>query len=311
MRSLKSVLGTPLMRENRRMFGRNIDLLDIIALFLSELKTRAEHAEQCTFEHVLSGRPVHFHSADAQKDDRALADLTLCYQHAGFKSVNFICEPEAAARANNLSKTKKHTGLIVDIGGGTSDLTVFKLDPDKPAGANNGLEIIASHGLRLGGTDFDKLVNLEFFMPLLGKDAPLRRLMGKGTLSAPKGIFSDLAFPAERAKFHTNKAEQAACNFSLRWLEKDLLAPIEKAAFDRLLQPGAEKLFPGVVEVLNKAGCRTQDVTGVIFTGGSSLMQMVPMTLQTICPAAQFHTSAVFTAVADGLAAALISGATQ
>ena len=40
MRALKSVLGTPLLRETRLIGGKRQSLLDVIALFLSELRRK-------------------------------------------------------------------------------------------------------------------------------------------------------------------------------------------------------------------------------------------------------------------------------
>lgn len=188
MRSLKRVLGTSLMREKRYMMGQRLDFFDIISGFLAELKARAERAEGKTFNRVLSGRPVHFHD-DPAKDRQAELDLWECYHMAGFTSVDFLFEPEAAAIANNVLDQKSALGLIIDIGGGTSDYSVFQSVPRE----GNAINILASHGERIGGTDFDKTVNVQNFMPLLGKDGQLRRVLSAGTTSAPIALFNDLA----------------------------------------------------------------------------------------------------------------------
>lgn len=100
MRALKSLLGTPLMRESRVLLGKRMDFIAIVARFLAELKTKAERATGQQFDRALSGRPVMFHSADPARDAQALVDLTECYLQAGFKQVRFMPEPEAAALAN-------------------------------------------------------------------------------------------------------------------------------------------------------------------------------------------------------------------
>jgi len=188
MRSLKSVLGTSLMREERRVMGETLTFVDIISRYLAEMKSRAETACYQTFDHALSGRPVHFHSADATKDKQALVDLTECYHAAGFKSVRFLPEPEAAAIANGAIKTPDAIGLIVDIGGGTSDFSLFRTRAD-----GHGIKILASHGVRVGGTNFDKSISVDHVMPLLGKGAEIRKEMGPGLLNPPQAIYNDLA----------------------------------------------------------------------------------------------------------------------
>lgn len=190
MRSLKSVLGTSLMQEKRNIMGESLSFFDIIGRFLAEVKSRAEAACFQTFDHALSGRPVRFHSMDAAKDAQALTDLTECYRLAGFKEVRFMYEPEAAALAVGALDGANATGLIVDIGGGTSDFSVFRCEPgaDRPT-----IRILASHGVRVGGTHFDKSISVDHVMPLLGKGSDIRNELGAGRHVAPNGLFQDLA----------------------------------------------------------------------------------------------------------------------
>ena len=124
MRAFKRVLGTPLMHETRQILKERVTFVEIIARFLSHIKTRAEGQAGVTFEHVLSGRPVVFHGANDAREAQAEADLRACYLAAGFKEVDFLPEPAAAALANGAVIQSGETGLIVDIGGGTSDFSV-------------------------------------------------------------------------------------------------------------------------------------------------------------------------------------------
>ena len=132
MRALKSVLGTELVHEERLLSGRRRTLADVMAAFLREVRTRAEAKTGHTFRRVLSGRPVRFHAED-EADRKAESDLRACYAAAGFEDVAFLTEPEAAAIASERMAAERNAadedarrtgvGLIVDIGGGTSDTT--------------------------------------------------------------------------------------------------------------------------------------------------------------------------------------------
>ncbi|MGJ8582950.1 MAG: Hsp70 family protein [Marinosulfonomonas sp.] len=188
MRSLKSVLGTPLMHEKRQIMDQKMSFVDIIGQFLKRVKDRAEEVCHQEFHTAVSGRPVRFHSADPKRDQQALVDLTECYLAAGFKDVEFVLEPEAAAIANGAASAGVGMGLIVDIGGGTSDFTVFSRN-----GSGTGIDILASHGVRVGGTNFDKSISVDHVMPLFGKGSEVRREMGPGLLPAPSAIYFDLA----------------------------------------------------------------------------------------------------------------------
>ena len=112
----------------------------------SMLRDRAEAETGERYRTALSGRPVRFHSADAARNAQAEVDLRDAYLTAGYDDVAFMFEPEAAALAAG-PLAKGEYGLVVDIGGGTSDFSVFSRDSDHTT-------IIASQGMRIGGTDF-------------------------------------------------------------------------------------------------------------------------------------------------------------
>jgi len=340
MRALKSVLGTPLMREVRWVGSARRSLIEVIAGFLSEVKTRAEAATGQVFDTALSGRPVHFHSTDAGRDARALADLTECYRVAGFSDVRFLFEPEAAAIGyGNLASGR--TGLIVDIGGGTSDFTVFR-------GGDTRIEILASHGVRIGGTDFDKALNIRHVMPLLGLGTGIRHVFGKDTHTAPNAIFQDLAtwekipflyngatrrdvaqmlklaveperlgrlaevlehelghdlaFAVEAAKIAVNSGGDA--EIALGVVEKGLVAAMTQADLWASLKGQADKIAEAARQTLEMANVPADGIGSVILVGGSSLMRVVESALRGLCPDAEVERGDAFTAIADGLAIA-------
>lgn len=201
MRALKRVLGTSLMHERRQILNERVTFVDIIARFLSHMKTRAEAETGLTFDRALSGRPVVFHGADDPREGQALDDLRRCYLAAGFREVEFMAEPEAAAIASGALDADGTIGLIVDVGGGTSDFSLFRAgggtsggtDARGGPGGPGGVDILANHGVRIGGTDFDRAISIDRVMPLLGKGTKLRKAMGPGTSPTPNAIFNDLA----------------------------------------------------------------------------------------------------------------------
>ena len=89
--------------------------------------------------------------------------------------------------ANKQALATGALGLIVDIGGGTSDFSVFEVDQSAR------VNILASNGVRIGGTDFDKKLSLACVMPLLGKGSDIRNMFGPETTPAPLAIFNTLA----------------------------------------------------------------------------------------------------------------------
>ncbi|MCW3783790.1 Hsp70 family protein [Defluviimonas salinarum] len=336
MRALKSVLGTPLARERRQFLNRRLSLLDVVAEFLAEIRRRAETEAGTGFRRVVSGRPVRFHSVDPERNAQAEIDLRECYHNAGFEEIRFVNEPEAAARA---AGPGAGIGLIVDIGGGTSDFTLFE-------SREGAMHALASHGLRLGGTDFDKALSLEKVMPLLGLGGELRNEIGPGRHSVPRAIFLDLAswekiaflygpatlrsvqkmarlavepqrlgrlarvienevghdvaFAVEAAKIGANGAAEAGIDLAL--VERGLRPVLTTGELASTLFPAARAIREAIAEVLGQAGLGPKAVGRVIFVGGSSLLAVVEAEVRAALPHAAAERSDVFTAVVRGLA---------
>jgi hypothetical chaperone protein len=339
MRALKSLLGTPLLREERRINGQSTDFIRIIAQFLAEIKSRAEAATHQTFTHALSGRPVHFHSSDPARDAQAEIDLRDCYLAAGFEDVRFLYEPEAAVRS---AAPSAGLGLIVDIGGGTSDFTLFEQD------STGGTHILGSHGLRLGGTDFDRQISIDHVMPLLGRGSQIRNAFGKDTLPAPNRLFNDLAtwqmipflyagdsrraarelakyaaepqklnrlvsvledelghdlaFAVERGKIQANEARASDARIDLRILERGLTAPLSPAQMQLSLASMMVAISQSAAETLSKADVSPDRIDRLVMVGGSSLLTSLDASLRGLFPNAQVENRNAMTAVADGLA---------
>lgn len=342
MRALKRVLGTSLMHQPRQILNERVTFVDVIARFLRQIKIRAEAEAGLTFSRVLSGRPVVFHAADDPREGQAEADLRACYIAAGFEDVTFMDEPEAAAIASGALEQHGEIGLIVDIGGGTSDFSVFR------SGASD-VEILANYGVRIGGTDFDRAINIDRVMPLLGKGTELRNAIGPGTSLMPQAIFNDLAtwekipflytaqtrrqvagmvklsqasaklnrladvlehelghelaFAVERGKIAANAGADDA-SIALGAIERGLDAKLPADALNRILAPFAQTLRDAARNTLDIAGLRADQIDRVIYVGGSSMMGMVSQTMTAQFPKAGHSFSEVFTAVTDGLAIA-------
>lgn len=346
MRALKRVLGTTLMHEKRQILNKRITFVEIIAGFLREIKMRAEADTGLTFDSVISGRPVVFHGVNDPREQQAEDDLRACYLAAGFKEVAFMAEPEAAAIASGALEQSGEVGLIVDIGGGTSDFSLFR-------SGNDGVDILANHGVRIGGTDFDRAINIDRVMPLMGKGTVLRKWIGKGTSPVPHAIFNDmatwekipflytaqnrrlvaemaqlshepeklnrmaailedelgheLAFAVERGKIAANSGD-AKSVIDLGLVERGLSAQLPTEALASVLSEYSQALHRGAQETLVLAGLEAKDVERVIYVGGSSLLTMVSDTMKAQFPDAEHSFTEVFTAVTDGLALASARG---
>ncbi len=188
MRSIKSRLGSRLMDDKTLVNGHLISYFDIVVLFFKELKSRAEAQLGETLTRAVLGRPVHFVDDAPERDALAQATLGRAAKAAGFKEVQFQLEPIAAAFDFEQRIDRPTTTLIVDIGGGTSDFTVIRLDPARRGQTGREKDILATGGVHIGGTNFDQVLNLKLAMPTLGLGH-----IGKTGREVPSGIFFDLS----------------------------------------------------------------------------------------------------------------------
>lgn len=339
MRALKSVLGTSLMPEQRLLGRKRLDFYDVISAFLRDIKLRSEDATGLTFDAVLSGRPVRFHSIDEDRNAQAEKDLLECYRRAGFSDIQFCPEPEAAAYSLGGKLASNRVGLVVDIGGGTSDFTVFK--------SGSPLEVIASYGVRIGGTDFDRILNYTQVMPHFGRGHSVQSAMGGNVLSAPNHIFHDLsrwekipfvydpaslkfakellrdsidktpftrlvelieyqyghdlAFDVEAAKIQSN-ATRGCFDADLDFLAQPISIEISYQQMMQDISALQDDLVTAMRDTVTKADLDVRDIQDIVLVGGSSLMGFVVEAINQVFDKPEIHQDTIFTAIVDGLA---------
>ncbi len=188
MRSLKSLLGSPLLMETTVINNQLVNFSDIITTYLAELRKRAAQHLGTAPTRVVMGRPVHFVDDDAARDAQAESSLRQAAEAVGFKDIAFQLEPIAAALDYEQRLTRETTVLVADIGGGTSDFTVVRLGPALMHKPNRADDVLATTGVHIGGTDFDQKLSLGQVMPLLGYGH-----LGPDSREVPNRVFFDLA----------------------------------------------------------------------------------------------------------------------
>lgn len=188
MRGLKSTLGSNLIDERTLLGGRMVGFRSVIEAYFAHLKQQLNTAYG-PMEAVVLGRPVHFVDDDAEADQRAENALAEIARSLGFKHIAFQYEPIAAALHYEQSVQSEEIVMIVDIGGGTSDFSILRVSPKRARALDRTGDILATGGLRIGGTDFDRILSLADVMPTLGYKAATKG--GSGTM--PNHYFLDLA----------------------------------------------------------------------------------------------------------------------
>jgi len=194
MRSMKSVLGSALMEQHTDIgAGRSVAFGDVIASYLLHLKRAATAHAGREVERVVLGRPVFFVDDDPARDAAAQASLEAAARAVGFTDVRFQYEPIAAAFHYEEQVTREQTAIVADIGGGTSDFSVVRVGPARRDRPDRRDDILASHGVHIAGTDFDRRVELDRILPALGYGAYGPKRGDRAPLEVPSRIYFDLA----------------------------------------------------------------------------------------------------------------------
>lgn len=340
LRSIKSLLGSKLMDEQTLVNGQRMSFFDIVVLFFKEIKARSERQLGYEVSRAMLGRPVHFVDDNPQRDALAQATLERAALAAGFEAVQFQLEPIAAAFDFERRIEQETTALIVDIGGGTSDFTVIRLGPERRQQIGRASDVLATTGVHLGGTDFDRLLNLGCVMPLLGLGHS-----GPNGREVPNGVFFDLSTwhlihhaytrkslhqaselrrsytdPALHQRLlHVLKARQGhqilglveaakiACSMSgadtdidLACIENNLNAGLSPQQMRQLLQQETSAIVQCALQCVQKSGLAAVDV--VYLTGGSSALAPLVQALQSALPGTAMVQGERFGGVAAGLA---------
>ena len=341
MRGLKSTLGSDLIHEKTRVGNRAIAFADIIGRFFAHLKAHLDLAQPGT-SHAILGRPVHFVDDDAEGDRAAQGTLETIARGHGFDHVGFQYEPIAAALDYESRVADEELVLIVDIGGGTSDFSVVRVSPTRAKAADRAADILGNHGIRLGGTDLDRMLSLDHIMPTLG----LGSLVHSGKNPMPLHYYHDLASwhrinalygpqtlrEIRELRFHANQpdlldrlirvldtraghalamaSEQAKIDLSdadttLIPLKTLIGAPdkrLTRHAFEETVAKPVIRLATAIFEVLRQAGIAPTAIGTVFLTGGSASLPIVRQTVTRCLPTAPIATGDMFGSVGTGLA---------
>lgn len=342
MRSLKSLLGSALLQDKTSVHNKLVSYQDIIAMFLRRLAERVQSELGDMPERVVIGRPVHFVDGDAVRDRLAEDALREAAAQAGFATVNFQFEPIAAALDYEQRLSEETLVLVVDIGGGTSDFTVVRLGPERVSAHDRTKDVLSTTGVHIGGTDFDRKLNLEQVMPLLGY-----RHQGAHGREVPSRVFFDLAtwhlIPWQYSAKSIRDAQQLRGDYAQPVLHDRLMSVLNERWGHRLaneveqakiaasqqgasapialdwLDPGlqvaitpedlAQHLHGSLAQVagcaqkcLRLAGVAHHDIGAIYLTGGSSALKALRDALGTAFPGTPQVEGDLFGGVATGLA---------
>lgn len=285
IQSPKSLLGYKLGEQQR------IAIVRIVANVLRHVRQAASTQLGVEVTEATIGRPVTFRSSMGDAgSEQAIGLLREAATQAGFDAVEFLAEPAAAAINYHAQSAAAHEVVVVDVGGGTTDIALGVI-----GGGANEPQIEATWGMGKGGTDVDLGLSLMAVMPKFGKDncrllAPVyvnaamvsdlnRQLDFRKTRldGVPEpftsrlrtlqrnGVAIRLNQDVERLKIALSTETKAAV--TLDYIEPDLRATADRSH----LEQGYEAFQRSFSDLLRQVSQETAGRTPVVFlTGGMS-----------------------------------------
>jgi molecular chaperone DnaK len=235
---------------------------EISAKTLRKLKEAAEAYLGHKVNKAVITVPAYFNDAQRQATKDA-------GQIAGLEVARIINEPTAAAMAYGLDKRSSEKIVVFDLGGGTFDVSILKLDDED---GHKVFEVISTSGdTHLGGDDFDEeLINYvaEEFKKEQGID--LRR----DTMALQR-----LQEACERAKKELSSVPQTDINLPFITADasgpKHLQVSITRAKFEELVDKLIERCRGPVMQALKDAKYSPRDIDEVVLVGGSTRVPKV------------------------------------
>ncbi|MEW8212996.1 MAG: Fe-S protein assembly chaperone HscA, partial [Candidatus Thiodiazotropha taylori] len=227
----------------------DISPVEVSAEVLKQLSERAEGTLGGPLEGVVITVPAYFDEAQRQatKDAAKLAGLHV---------LRLLNEPTAAAVAYGLDKGAEGVHAIYDLGGGTFDISILRL--------NKGVfEVMATGGdSALGGDDFDRCV-AEWIMQQAGLDENVSQGMAKRLMHA-----------ACRAKEALTQAERTEIEVPTG-TGQSWQGSLSREQFNSLVDPLVTKSLMACRRTLRDAGVSVDEVQEVVMVGGSTRVPRV------------------------------------
>jgi len=229
--------------------SRLVTPMEVSAEILRVLRRRAEEALGEGLAGCVITVPAYFDDGQRQatKDAGRLA---------GLEVMRLLNEPTAAALAYGLDKLVQGTFAVYDLGGGTFDVSILRLE-------DGVFEVLATGGdTHLGGDDFDRVV--------------AARLMADGlsprTAEPSPAVLRGAVAAAQRIREALSVEEAVEAGVELPGGHR-LAGRLTRDALEALILPVVERTSAPCRDALRDAG--VEKVDGVVLVGGATRTPLV------------------------------------
>src|SRR5947209_4583096 len=226
---------------------------EISAYVLLQLKKNAERYFGRPVTKAVVTVPAYFNDAQRQATKDA-------GRIAGLEVLRLVNEPTAAALAYGLDKEKEGIVAVYDLGGGTFDISILKLQ-------DGIFEVISTNGdTHLGGDDIDNALISIALADIEGDLHMDVRRNGEIVQRLRKAVID--------AKIALSSAESVTIDVELTE-GKRYQREISRAAFETLIEPIIQRTAQPVKSAIKDAGVNPEQIKEVVLVGGSTRIPRV------------------------------------
>ena len=231
---------------------------EISAMILQKIKADAEAHLGVEIEKAVITVPAYFNDNQRQ----ATIDAG---KIAGLKVERIINEPTAAALAYGLDKEGEYTAAVLDLGGGTFDVTIMEMD-------NGVFDVVSTSGdNELGGSDMDEAL-IDYFADILNADNGI-------DLRDDPAAKQRLRDAAEKAKIELSNTLKSTINLPYIWSDssgpKHLEHDLSRAKLEDIVGSVIARCEKPIKKAFKDAKMKPGDVNKVILVGGPTRMPVV------------------------------------
>jgi len=225
---------------------RRLSPVEVSAEILRAAKARAEQALGRGVGRAVITVPAYF-------DDAARSATKDAARLAGLEVLRLVNEPTAAALAYGLDKGAEGVFAVYDLGGGTFDISLLRLEKGV-------FQVLATGGdTALGGDDFDHAIAERFIAERGGE---LSAGEAKQALKFARGVKEKLS-TVEQGRWRLDLAARVSEH------------ALDRATFESLIAPAVDRTIAILRGVLADAGLDAAQVDGIVLVGGSTRVPLV------------------------------------
>ncbi len=241
------------------IYGQTIPLVDVAGVVVRDIVARATRAAGHKFHQCVMTVPAHASVRQREAVRKAA-------ESAGLSVAAIVNEPTAAALFYANLRSPKQTVLIFDLGGGTFDATVMRVE-------NRVVKVLATGGDGfLGGGNFDELV-AETFATKLEQEQGV-------SVRSNRTVMQRLALAAEFAKIQLSRLDVMDVRVPVVAQRQnggfiDFQHRMTRDELERIVAPLVERCVGATDDVLQRAGLKAADIDELVLVGGQTRMPAI------------------------------------